>query len=253
MKNDIPWWHTLYDDNLAAMLLDNNDVNEIENTLKFLIKYLSLTPNKRVFDQCCGTGRLALALARNHEVIGIDLIRDYIESAKSKVENNKLNAEFIVADAFEYTLFEPVDIAINWWTSFGYSDDDQQNTLMIKHAFNSIKDNGFYALDFMNVPGIYRHFSKDVVTSVVNNGEELTLVRKSTIDFSKDRLVKEWRYFTKDGETATHYSDVSLYTPGQLIEMFEKTGFVDVHLYGDLDGNALTLDSPRCIVVGKKP
>jgi ubiquinone/menaquinone biosynthesis C-methylase UbiE len=252
-ESEMPWWHCLYDDNLATMLLENTDSAEVESTVDFLKKHLSLTPGQRVFDQCCGTGRLALALAKHHDVVGVDLISSYIDYAKEKAKRLGKNTEFITGDAFQYKLTEPADIAINWSTSFGYSEDDEQNISMMQRAFDSIKSNGFYALDFMNVPGIYRNFLKDVVTSVNQNGTELILVRKSTIDFSKDRLLKEWRYFTKNGEKARYHSDVSLYTPAQLINMFEKVGFGDIQLFGDLEGESLSLDSPRCIVVGRKP
>ena len=253
MKSDMPWWYSLYDDNLALMLLENTDQTEIENTISFLRKHLKLEPHQRVFDQCCGTGRLALSLAEEYDVVGVDLIDGYIELAKTKAQKINVNLELLAGDAFEFKLSEQADVAINWWTSFGYSENDDQNSLMIQRAFESIKSGGFYALDFMNVPGIYRHFLEDVVTSVDDNGTELVLVRKSTIDFSNDRLIKEWRYFTEDGEKARYHSDVSLYTPAQLIKLFEKVGFVEIQLYGDLKGGSLNLDSPRCIVVGKKP
>lgn len=248
-----PWWHSLYDSNLAAMLLNNGDPQEISNTRGFLEEYLDLKPKQRIFDQCCGTGRLALELAKDHEVVGLDLIDTYIESAILRSKDLEVDAEFIIGDAFTYALKKPADIAINWWTSFGYSEDRHQNMLMIRMAFESIKSRGYYALDFMNVAGIYRHFLPDVVTSVVHDGQELTLIRKSSIDFERDRLIKEWRYFTEDGKQTLHHSDVSLYSPAQLKSMFEHVGFTDVCLYGDLMGGELDLSSPRCIVTGKKP
>lgn len=253
MNKETPWWQTLYDENLAAMLLENGDFKEVEQTCGFLKDILHLKPGQLVFDQCCGTGRLALALSEQHKVVGIDLIESYIKAATLKAEKLNRQLELVCADAFEFRLPESADIAINWWTSFGYSESDETNILMIQRAFESIKSGGLYALDFMNVPGVYRHFLRDVVTTLENKGSELVLIRKSQIDFEKDRLIKEWRYFDQQGEKARHYSDVSLYSPAQLLKMFQRVGFESVQLYGNLQGEKLELDSPRCIVVGRKP
>jgi 16S rRNA G1207 methylase RsmC len=58
------WWTELYDDHLADVLLEPSSPAEVDATLGFLVERLHLTPRARVFDQCCGTGRLSVPLAR---------------------------------------------------------------------------------------------------------------------------------------------------------------------------------------------
>ncbi|WP_444996305.1 class I SAM-dependent methyltransferase [Aliikangiella sp. IMCC44359] len=247
-----PWWKKLYDGNLADILLENKDPQESANTYQFLQKYALLKPGQRVFDQCCGTGRLAIELATSHQVIGVDLINQYIELANQKAKEKNINIELYCGDAFEFKPSEPVDVAINWWTSFGYAKNDEQNYQMILRAVESLKKGGFYALDFMNVPGLFKHFKEDVVTHKKQGDQEITLIRKSSFDFECNTLKKDWIYFLSNGDKITHKSEVCLYQPSQLISFFKQAGLSDVKIFGDLSGKPLTLDSPRCIVIGRK-
>ena len=50
------WWADLYDDQLADVLLA--DTCDVDDTVTFLVQQLRLERGSRVFDQCCGTGRL---------------------------------------------------------------------------------------------------------------------------------------------------------------------------------------------------
>lgn len=253
MDNNTPnWWSDLYDDNLANILLESKDKSDAEATLQFLQNIVGLKHGQHVLDQCCGTGRISELLSMNHTVIGVDIIPRYIDIARSKISRGSSNAQYFCDDALTFYLRNPVDLAINWWTGFGYSEDDNINIKMLEMAYSSLRVGGLYALDFMNVPGIYRGFQRDVMTSVDTPAGELTLVRRSEIDFVSDTLLKEWRYFCEGTVNVSKKSAVRLYTPGQLSSMFKRVGFKSIKLYGDLGGGPLTLDSPRCIVVGEK-
>ncbi|GAB7093099.1 class I SAM-dependent methyltransferase [Halolamina litorea] len=55
-----------------------------------------------VLDVGCGTGELALFLARRgHEVLGIDLSRRAIEQARAKARGRRIDADFAVWDALD--------------------------------------------------------------------------------------------------------------------------------------------------------
>lgn len=254
------WWEMLYDDLLAKILLDSTSEKEIENTVSFLKDILQLKQGERLFDQCCGTGRLSLAMFElGYDVLGVDLIESYIQKANIHIRETKLesningNCQFVCDDAFNYIPPKPVQAAFNWWTSFGYSESDAINIKMIQRAFESLENGGRFALDFMNVPGLYRHFQPQVVSRVQEPNGELVLIRESRIDHTTDTMHKEWNYFLADGSRVKHHSQVRLYTPHQLVSFFIKCGFDDVKIYGDIDASVLTLSSPRCIVVGRKP
>lgn len=250
MNTETPWWQTFYDANLADMLLEQTSPEEIARAAGFLTDVLALPAGAAVFDQCCGSGRLAGELAdRGFAVCGIDLIPEYIRRARERSWAGTGTARFAVADAFEFTADPLCDGAFNWWTSFGYADDDETNTRMLRRARESLRPGARFALDFMNVPGLYRHFLPHVVTR--NAG--VTLIRESTLDLASSVIRKQWTYFLPDGRSIVHHSAVRLYDPAALRSLFTAAGFVDIRFYGDTDASPLSLNSPRCIVTAINP
>jgi SAM-dependent methyltransferase len=249
------WWNTLYDDLLAELLLvRGEDDPEVVATLEFLGTHLRLEPSSRVFDQCCGIGSLALPLAkRGLAVIGVDQATRYVERATREAKERALPATFFAADAFDYVTPEPVDAAFNWWTSFGYTLDDERNTQMLRRAYDSLRPGGRFALDYLNVPGILRNFQQHVVTRRPTTHGEVVLWRDSEIDVAHGSMKKNWTYFVPNGERVHHESTVKLYLPDAVAALLARAGFVDVTLFGDVRGGALELDSPRCIAVARRP
>jgi SAM-dependent methyltransferase len=250
---DIAWWEELYDDLLADILLENTNENEIAETVHFLIEALDLGPGASVFDQCCGTGRLSIPLARKgYSVTGVDLIESYIERSRQKNDVAGLNARFHVGDAFEFKCDALCDGGFNWWTSFGYKISDLENVKMLQRARDSLQPGAAFALDYMNVPGVLKHFKPAVVTEgFERSGARLQLIRKSRCDLELGVLHKEWNYQLDNGQQVQHHSMVRLYDPPALKRLFEIAGFTNIRVFGDLDSSSITLNSPRCIVVGQ--
>ncbi|MFT6178622.1 MAG: ubiquinone/menaquinone biosynthesis C-methylase UbiE [Akkermansiaceae bacterium] len=249
MKNE--WWKDFYDEHLAHMLLHPATGDDSRQTSDFLSKVLQLSPGDHIFDQCCGTGRLAIELAeRGHQVTGIDLAEGYIAEAQSV---GKTGAEFAVADAFLYHTPTPCDSAINWWTSFGYAREDSQNIKMVKQAFLSLKPGGRFAMDYMNSPNLYRQFLPTITTTKEGDDGPTILKRESRIDLHTGQLHKVWNYKLPNGKTIRHETSTRLYSPDQLVSFFAQVGFSEIKLYGEIDGSGLSLESPRCIIVGRRP
>ena len=291
------WWTDLYDDLLAGVLLEGTDTHEIHRTVSFLKNALELSSDDLVFDQCCGTGRISVALAdQGFRVLGIDLIESYVESAVQKAKSSSVEIDFEAADAFEFRCPEPCAGALNWWTSFGYASSDLENIQMLERAFESIRPGGKYALDFMNVPGVIHHFKPEVVSRGQSATEgEILLTRTSEIDVAAGMMKKVWSYKLESGRRVEHRSAVRMYDPPTLARLFKEAGFRNILILygsnspplaalsmkqhfddtpllrsrsrargeracpgeasfvGDLDASAITLDSPRCIIVGQRP
>jgi len=243
------WWQGLYDDLLADVLLVRTDQGELDRTIGFLINTLRLRPGDRVFDQCFGVGSLAIELAaRGMHVAGVEQSERYVERARESAKGNEL-LSFVAGDARSYVPPERVRGAFNWWTSFGYSDDDTDNARMLERAFESLEPGGAFLLDTMNLPGVMRSFQPEVTT----RRQDITLIRRTEVDLTRGVMKKRWSYVLSNGDLVEKpESIVRLYLPHTLVRMFETIGFRNIELFGDLDGRGLTLDSPRCIVRGEK-
>lgn len=243
------WWQDLYDDALADILLDAEAAHaEAEPTAEGLMALCGLHRGDLVFDQCCGTGRLAKPLAeRGVRVHGVEQCAAYVERARAACRG--LDAEFVVGDAFEHVSREPCAAVFNWWTSFGYATSDHENRRMLDRAFESLGPGGSLVLDFHNAPALVRGFRPEVVDRLGDR----TLIRRSRLDLSNGRLDKRWTWVDAGGRERSYDSSVRLYQPHELIELARACGFVDARCLGGVDGSALTLESSRCILWATKP
>jgi 2-polyprenyl-3-methyl-5-hydroxy-6-metoxy-1,4-benzoquinol methylase len=248
-----PWWEALYDDLLADVLLERDDA-ATQATLAFLQEHLRLEAGMRIFDQCCGIGSLSLPLAaRGLSVVGVDQAAAYVERGNDAARTQGLDVHLVAADARAWRAPEPCHAAFNWWTSFGYAADDEDNRRMLERAFESLRPGGRFALDTMNLPGVLRGFQPAVVTRRHTPRGEVTLVRETLLDLSEGMMKKTWTYLLPGDRRVEHRSAVRLYLPHTLACMLRDVGFEDIELLGSVRGEPLALESPRCIAVARRP
>ena len=247
------WWGKLYDDLLAELLLENRTEDDVKRSLNFLRDNLQLKGGETIMDQCCGTGSLSIPLAQEgFDVIGVDQAEKYILEAQEKTEESSLAVSFYAADAFEFVSPKLCDAVFNWWTSFGYTLDDEANAQMLQRAADSLKVGGLFLLDTLNLPGVMRHFNRDVITRKESQDGEIVLMRETSFDWQAGAMLKKWTYLLPSGETVSHDSVTRLYLPHTICELLERSGFEVLELFGNEDGDPLSLDSMRCIILARK-
>ena len=187
------------------MLLERADDGEVGQTLDFLVRELSLKAGARVLDQCCGTGSLSVPLAqRGFNVVAVDQADAYVQRGRTRANAARVNVEWHTADAFTFVATPPCDAVFNWWTSFGYADDDAGNQRMLQRAFESLVPGGAFALDVPNLPGVLRHFQPGVVTHRETPQGRVMLVRESRFDVLTAVMHKTWTYVLPSGLSLIH-------------------------------------------------
>lgn len=248
------WWNSFYEDVPFHLYLERHDAAELELTLRFLTERLHVQPGARLFDQCCGMGSLSLPFAeRGYEVVGVDLCESFIARAQSSTINGAGNAEFFVGDAFAFLPVSACDAAFNWYTSFGYSAEDDENLKMIQRAFESLKPGSWFALDFPNVPMILRNFKPSMEHRLSTPDGEIVIVRQCRIDSVTNVMHQTWNWKLPDGRVVSNNSTLRLYQPDELVKLFQRAGFTEVQLFGGLNGEERTDESGRCICIGRRP
>ena len=248
------WWQTLYDDTVAEVLLLRRDPAETAATVRFLRDVLGLGPGASAFDQCCGTGTLALPLAEaGVRVTGVDQSEDYVRRATEEAGRRGLPCRFVAADAFAFAAPQPCDAAFNWNTGFGNHQDDGRNRDMLRRAFESLRPGGRFALDYQHVPRILRHFQRCLTHRLPTPAGDVIVLRESTADLAAGALRQRWTFLLPDGRRRERQSLVRLYLPHELAGLLAAAGFADVEFFGGTDGRPLDLDSPRCIALARRP
>lgn len=249
------WWHDFFDETYAEFGLASAHPEEVGPVVEFLIDRLHLEPGDRLFDQCCGIGRLSLPLAeRGIRIEGVDLSRVYIDRAAREAADRTLPCAFHCGDAFEFVAPEPCDAAINWFTSFGYDADDERNCQMIRRAYESLKPGGRFALDTINNAMVLADFRPcHIERRLSSAGAELVVLVEATPDLARGMLDQQWTFLRPDGSHEARPLSLRLLMPHEIVRLIERAGFRDVELVGSVAGEPLSMKSRRCIATAVRP
>ena len=239
------WWSKFFDETYATVGLETSDEAKRDATIDLIVSLLGVAPGARIFDQCCGIGRISVPLAkRGYRVTGVDLIPRYVEIARSRADG-----DFHAADAFEFVAPEPCDGGINWFTSFGYHRDDRVNVGMLRRAYASLKPGARFALDYVSIPRVFTELL------AVDRTPPPTVDERSSqalsIDFGAGMLQGTWTFVKPDGTHDVRHVENRAFMPHELVRLFEEAGFVEVALFGP-DGKPYERTSRRLIVVGRR-
>jgi len=247
------WWDNFFDETFADLLLERPNQQELEKVTNFLLNELNLNPGNTVFDQCCGSGDIACQLAKKDlNVIGVDQCESYINRAIKKATKENLTIDFQVGDALKFVSLKPCDAVINWYTSFGYSEDDQVNLKMIECAYQSLKIGGYFILDYTNPAYIFQNFQGHKIFRQELNNNKIIILKESQVDLERGMFISTWTYILPDGSQQIKTGESRIYLAKDLKEMFTNCGFKNIRFMGDICGNNLTKNSPRCITIAQK-
>ncbi|MDG2053692.1 MAG: class I SAM-dependent methyltransferase [Phycisphaerales bacterium] len=249
------WWETFFDEVYGQGVLERIDTSKTKAQVEFICRELNLKPGDYLFDQCCGRGRVSIPMAsQGYHVIGVDCIQSYVDHASQKAEESNLECLFVCDDARHFVSPQPCDAAINWFTSFGYSSHSQDNTELIRRAYDSLKPGGMFALDYVNMAYALHNFKDRSVHKIEPEcADSLVVIEESAIDCVAGMIKSDWTFVLGDGQEICRPMEVKMYMPHEVYSLLQQCGFEDLRLFGNVSGDPITLTTPRCICVGRKP
>ncbi|MGC8607489.1 MAG: class I SAM-dependent methyltransferase [Vulcanisaeta sp.] len=134
---------------------------------------------RTILDIPCGHGRLHKYLrGYGYEVYGVDISTELIEIARSN--HKDFEDHYFIGDMRNFRLGREVDVVLNWFTSFGYFDDEG-NMEVLKNFRENLRDGGLLIIDF---PNFHLHFI-DNKAIVYDYGDIIGIVREYLDDGSR--------------------------------------------------------------------
>ena len=250
MTSDQPWfeqdsfWHTfeqfLFPDERFAISPEQCD------------QFLALTetgPGAAVLDLCCGPGRHSLELARRgFKVTGVDRTRAYLRRAGEAAARENLDVEFILEDMHSFCRPASFDLAINLFTSFGYSEDPHDDERVLAHLFESLRPGGALVMELMGKEVIARIFK---VSNWSREQDGTLFLEERSLGGDWERMRNRWT-LVRDGQVSEHRFDHRLFSAAELKGLLRAAGFREAAAYGSLSGDPYDQTAKRLVVMARK-
>lgn len=245
------WYKTAFRYDYLRVYPHRND-EEAHRQVDFLVDNMDIPPSCEVLDLGCGDGRHSLELARRgYRVTGLDLSEELLERARRRTAEEGLDITFIQGDMRDPPGVSAFDLVVNFFTSFGYFQEDGENARVLDAIARSLRPGGRFLMDYLN-----REY---VISTIVPadsrtvEGMEVEQRRWISGDTSETgshvRINKQVR-IREDGAERSYDESVRMYTLDELGEMMARAGLEIVQAYGDFDGSPVSADLPRNILVG---
>jgi SAM-dependent methyltransferase len=144
VRADHPW--------ADAQLAQLYDVFPFEGDLPFYLD-LARAEGGRVLEVACGSGRVAVPLARaGHHVVGIDISPHMLALALAKLDRTGTSAHLEQADmrTFDVRRHGPFDLAIVAVKSFAYLTEPADQLAALERIAEHLRPDGLFAIDFLH-------------------------------------------------------------------------------------------------------
>jgi SAM-dependent methyltransferase len=225
-------------------LYPHRDEEDATAAVEFIAAQTQLR-GARLLDLACGPGRHAKLLrAAGSQVVGFDLSMPLLSRARHRT-NPPLS---VVRGDMRYLPFRPrtFDVVVNMFTSFGYFADDTQHQLVAGEIATVLESGGVMVLDYFNSSSLHASLVEYEERAI---GRQRVIIERS---FSEDgKFVLKNMHLMDDGR---HFMErVRMFTPEELESLFACAGLNVEERFGGYDSGSLTKDSPRVILLVKKP
>ena len=240
----MPWWESWFGEEYLE-LYPHRDSESARREAAFALARLDPQPTP-LLDLCCGPGRHSLRLAeRGVRPIGLDYSAPLLELARERSSAFRLVRGDMRSLPFSGGAFRSV---VNFFTSFGYFVSERDNEAVVEEIERVLKPGGKLLCDTF---GLEHTLARLVCDESLSTGDRHYRIRRRWNE--QTRRVEKEIEIRRAGSTATFRESVRAYTPDELIGMFGRAGLVVEAAWGDFAGNPVGRDSPRLILLARKP
>ena len=207
-----------------------------------------LSKSAKILDVCCGFGRISSELARcGFSVTGVDITETYLKTAREEAAYENLNIEYINGDARNFTRPDFFDSAVILYNSFGFFSDQNDDRLVIRNIFKSLKKGGSIIIESLGKEIAVRDF---VENDWFERAGFKVLTEYQALEswtFLKNRWV-----LVKDGKEYEKTFNQRLYSAVELKTLLTEEGFSNIEIYGNWDKSPYNHHAAKLIAVGRR-
>lgn len=220
-----------------------------------MLEESAIEPGSRILDIFCGTGRIALPLAKaGYKIVGIDISENYINIALKNAERRNVRdkVKFILGDARELDSLladeQEFDAALWLWASTGYygEEDDQ---LILRKLRSKVRGGGVLIMDTPNRDVILSEYEPTVIEKIGN----LIFIYHHEFDPYTSILNSTWRVYKLKGKDLKHITtipvQIRLYSLHEIKKMIEVAGWEIEKVYENYKLKPFNFKNSKMIVI----
>jgi ubiquinone/menaquinone biosynthesis C-methylase UbiE len=240
------WWSEWFN-HVYMDVYSHRDEDSADAEIKSTMSVVTLNPDDKILDLCCGNGRHCRALIRaglNH-VYGVDYSFPLLEYAMSQTSQ----ARYSRADMRLLPLPDnAMDVVLSFFTSFGYFPTNIENLSVLHEISRVIRSSGCFMLDYLN-PTYVR--SNLVAQSVKEHGD-YNIREYRSISSDGERVEKKIVIENWGGKDHIYHESVRLYEYEEMKDMLFSADLSVDGVSGSFDNQPFNHESPRMILFGKR-
>jgi len=240
-------WQKFFD--AHAENYDQNPFTQhTEAEVDFLLSLYPILPGARILDVGCGTGRHTVEFARRgYRATGLDLSEGMVNVARQKADVAGVQADFVQADATDFSFDEPFDAAFCLCEgAVGLiergEDPIQHDQSIFNNIARSLKPNAPFVLTALNGYSVIRQLKDEFIHE--GRFDPATMVTNYT---------DEWEL--PEGTKVMNIHE-RLFIAPEVVRMLREAGFVVDNVYGGTAGHwsrrFLSLDEVEAMFVCRK-
>lgn len=227
MTKQKDWFATWFDSAYYHLLYQHRSQSEADEFVcNFNQHFNPIQGDVRWLDLACGKGRFSIALSKlDADIVGLDL-------SKNSIDHNKTlglpRAQFEEHDMRLPIPLAPYDIIFNMFTSFGYFEQVEENTEVIRQIRRGLKTKGIFVMDYMHCERVVEQLIPE--ERILRDGVRFDIRRELSGGMIRKAIE------VRDETKAIHFSieeTVRYYTVSELREMAESVGFKLLHQWGN--------------------
>jgi len=245
IDNNANWYKKWFDSSFYHQLYSNRSEKEATDFIDTLMDELDPPANATMLDLGCGAGRHAKWLAaKGFDVTGLDLAASSIRTAKKYEKTNLRFAKQDMRDPFGKNQF---DYVFNFFTSFGYFKNDEDNHNVIRNICNALKPGGLLVLDYLNVAWSQERLVAEETKDI--DGIVYHISRWTDEKFFYKKIAIE----NMPAGHSEFVEQVAKFDLSDFDYLFERNGLKLEKIYGDYQLNEYdSAASPRMILLARK-
>jgi SAM-dependent methyltransferase len=233
---------------LEPALFNKERLESASQEAEQMASLLKLQAGASICDLCCGPGRHSLELSRlGYNVTGVDRTGLYIERARKKADEQRLDIRFVQKDMRKFCEPNTFDAVVNVFTSFGYFEGAEDDRRVIENVYKSLKEGGKFIIDIIAKEVLGRIF----IDKRWREEDGAIVLEESKIKEDWSAINSRW-IIIKNGRQDEFRFTLRLYSATELSELLKSCGFKEVQVYGNIDGSPYDQSAKRLVLLAQK-